>query len=87
MKNNCQEAFLNVLRKTKKSVTVYLYSGIKLNGKIVGFDNFALLLQRESQIQLIYKHSISTILPSETFKISQLFSDDQEEISDDENME
>lgn len=61
---NCQEIFLNVLRKNKHPVTVFLSSGIKLQGVITGFDNFAIVLRRESHVQLVYKHSVSTIMPN-----------------------
>ena len=61
---NCQEHFLNVLRKNKCPVTVFLSSGIKLQGIITSYDNFALVLRRDSHMQLVYKHSISTIMPN-----------------------
>ena len=66
---NLQETFLNQLRKDKLSVTVFLINGVKLQGIITWFDNFSILLKRDSHIQLVYKHSISTIMPSETISI------------------
>ncbi len=66
---NLQETFLNQLRKDKLSVTVFLINGVKLQGIITWFDNFSILLKRDSHIQLIYKHSISTIMPSESISI------------------
>ena len=66
---NLQETFLNQLRKDKLSVTVFLISGVKLQGIITWFDNFSILLKRDSHIQLVYKHSISTIMPSESISI------------------
>ena len=66
---NLQETFLNQLRKEKSSVTVFLINGVKLQGIITWFDNFSILLKRDSHIQLVYKHSISTIMPSEPISI------------------
>lgn len=61
---NLQETFLNQIRKEKSSVTIFLINGVKLQGIITWFDNFSILLKRDAHIQLIYKHSISTIMPS-----------------------
>ena len=66
---NLQETFLNQLRKDKLSVTEFLINGVKLQGIITWFDNFSILLKRDSHIQLVYKHSISTIMPSESISI------------------
>ena len=66
---NLQETFLNQLRKEKLSVTVFLINGVKLQGIITWFDNFSILLKRDTHIQLIYKHSISTIMPSEAISL------------------
>ena len=66
---NLQETFLNQLRKDKLSVTIFLINGVKLQGIITRFDNFSILLKRDSHIQLVYKHSISTIMPSESISI------------------
>ena len=66
---NLLETFLNQLRKDKLSVTVFLINGVKLQGIITWFDNFSILLKRDSHIQLVYKHSISTIMPSESISI------------------
>ncbi len=60
---NVQDVFLNKIRKDKLSVTVFLVNGVKLQGIVTWFDNFSLLLRRESHIQLVYKHAISTIMP------------------------
>jgi len=61
---NLQDVFLNHIRKQKIYVTVFLVNGVKLQGIITWFDNFSILLRRESHSQLIYKHAISTIMPS-----------------------
>ena len=66
---NLQETFLNQLRKDKSSVTVFLINGVKLQGIITWFDNFSILLKRDIHIQLVYKHSISTIMPSEPISL------------------
>lgn len=60
---NVQDVFLNKIRKEKMSVTVFLVNGVKLQGVVTWFDNFCLLLRRESHVQLVYKHAISTIMP------------------------
>lgn len=61
---NVQDVFLNTLRKEKVPVTIFLVSGVKLQGSVTGFDNFCVVLRRSPQIQLVYKHAIATIVPS-----------------------
>lgn len=61
---NVQDVFLNAVRKDKVSVTVFLVNGVKLQGIITWFDNFSMLLRRDSHVQLVYKHAISTIMPN-----------------------
>ena len=63
-KQNLQDTFLNHVRKTKIPITVFLINGVKLQGIITWFDSFCVLLRREGQSQLVYKHAISTIMPS-----------------------
>ena len=63
-KQTLQDSFLNQLRKSKISVTIFLINGVKLQGIITWFDNFCLLLRRDGQSQLVYKHAISTIMPA-----------------------
>lgn len=58
-----QEPFLNALRKEKIPVSIYLVNGIKLQGQVESFDQFVILL-RNSVSQMVYKHAISTIVPS-----------------------
>jgi host factor-I protein len=60
-----QDHFLNSVRRAKLPVTIVLVKGVKLQGVITWFDSFSLLLRRESASQLVYKHSISTIMPAE----------------------
>ena len=57
--NGLQDLFLNSLRKTKTPVTMFLVKGVKLQGIITWFDNFSVLLRRDGQAQLVYKHAIS----------------------------
>ncbi len=61
---NVQDVFLNHVRKNKVPVTVFLVNGVKLQGVITWFDNFCVLLRRDGQSQLVYKHAISTVMPS-----------------------
>lgn len=68
-KQNLQDAFLNHVRKQKISVTIFLINGVKLQGGITWFDNFCVLLRRDGQSQLVYKHAISTIMPAEPIQL------------------
>ena len=61
---NLQDVFLNNIRKNKVPVTVFLVNGVKLQGVITWFDNFSFLLRRDGLAQLVYKHAISTVMPS-----------------------
>jgi host factor-I protein len=63
-KQNLQDTFLNSVRKSKTPLTIFLVNGVKLQGVVSWFDNFCVLLRRDGQSQLIYKHAISTIMPS-----------------------
>lgn len=69
-----QDPFLNALRKDRIPVSIYLVSGIKLQGQIDSFDQFVILL-RNTVSQMIYKSAISTVVPSRNVKIS--FSSDE----------
>lgn len=64
-----QDSYLNQLRKDKMPVVIYLTNGVRLKGVIKGFDNFCVLL-KESTLQLIYKHAISTVLPERELDMS-----------------
>lgn len=68
---NLQDAFLNLLRKNKVPVTMFLVKGVKLQGIVTWFDNFSILLRRDGQSQLVYKHAISTIMPGQQLTIEQ----------------
>jgi host factor-I protein len=72
---NVQDVFLNYIRKHKTPVTIFLVNGVKLQGIVTWFDNFSLLLRRDGHTQLVYKHAISTVMPSVQV---QLFEPDRE---------
>ena len=72
---NLQDTFLNQVRKTKTPLTIFLVNGVKLQGVITWFDNFSVLLRRDGHTQLVYKHAISTVMPSVQI---QLFEPDKE---------
>ena len=76
---NVQDVFLNHIRKQKTSVTVFLINGVKLQGIVTWFDNFSVLLRRDGHTQLVYKHAISTVMPSVPI---QLFDPNKEEQSE-----
>lgn len=65
-----QEPFLNVLRKERIPVAIYLVNGIKLQGQIESFDQFVVLLKNNVS-QMVYKHAISTVVPSRAVKMAQ----------------
>ncbi len=65
-----QEPFLNTLRKEKVPVSIYLVNGIKLQGQVESFDQFVLVL-RNNVNQMVYKHAISTIVPSRRVRLPQ----------------
>ncbi|MEM7743489.1 MAG: RNA chaperone Hfq [Pseudomonadota bacterium] len=68
-RQSLQDSFLNQIRKQKIPVTVFLVNGVKLQGVITWFDNFCVLLRRDGQSQLVYKHAISTVMPSQPFSL------------------
>jgi host factor-I protein len=75
-----QDPFLNALRKEKTMVSVYLTNGIKLQGQVTAFDQYVVLL-RNTITQMVYKHAISTIVPSRDviFAMSEEMSDEEME--------
>ena len=73
-----QDPFLNALRKDKIPVSIYLVSGIKLQGQIESFDQFVILL-RNTVSQMIYKSAISTVVPSRNVKIPAFPEDESED--------
>lgn len=68
-KQNLQDTFLNSVRKSKTPLTIFLVNGVKLQGVVSWFDNFCVLLRRDGQSQLVYKHAISTIMPGQPVQL------------------
>ncbi len=68
--NKVQEDFLGDIRKNEIAVTVFLVNGVKLQGVITWFDETSILLRRDGHTQLIYKHAVSTIMPSSAVDIN-----------------
>src|SRR6201992_1172544 len=71
-KQNLQDTFLNSVRKSRTPLTIFLVNGVKLQGVVSWFDNFCVLLRRDGQAQLIYKHAISTIMPAQPLDLGNL---------------
>ncbi|ADZ83950.1 RNA chaperone Hfq [Cellulosilyticum sp. ST5] len=67
---NLQDVLLNQLRKDKISIIVFLTNGFQLKGIIKGFDNFVVILESEGKQQMIYKHAISTLVPSKPVNLN-----------------
>lgn len=61
---NLQDLFLNAARKDKINITIYLMNGVPIKGRVLSFDNFTILIEVDKKQNLIYKHAVSTILPS-----------------------
>ena len=73
---NLQDVFLNHVRKVKMPVTIFLVNGVKLQGVITWFDNFCVLLRRDNHSQLVYKHAISTVMPSQPVQLFEAGGED-----------
>ena len=63
-KMNLQDTFLNLTRKDRIPVTVFLTNGFQMRGSVKGFDSYVIVLDSEGKQQLIYKHAVSTIIPA-----------------------
>ena len=79
---NVQDVFLNNVRKSKTPVTVFLVNGVKLQGIITWFDNFSVLLRRDGHTQLVYKHAISTVMPSAPVQLFEPDKDDEDDAAE-----
>lgn len=77
-KQNLQDTFLNSVRKAKTPLTIFLVNGIKLQGVVSWFDNFCVLLRRDGQSQLVYKHAISTIMPAQPVQLYEPADQDED---------
>ena len=72
--NNLQDIFLNYTRKNKTEITLFLVNGVPIKGRVLSFDNFTILIEVDKKQNLIYKHAISTMVPSKLVP----FRDDEE---------
>ena len=77
-KQNLQDTFLNSVRKSRTPLTIFLVNGVKLQGIVSWFDNFCVLLRRDGQSQLVYKHAISTIMPSQPVQLYEPSADEDD---------
>ena len=77
-KQNLQDTFLNSVRKSKTPLTIFLVNGVKLQGVVSWFDNFCVLLRRDGQSQLVYKHAISTIMPDQPVQLYEPAEDESD---------
>jgi len=77
-KQNLQDTFLNSVRKSKTPLTIFLVNGVKLQGVVSWFDNFCVLLRRDGQSQLVYKHAISTIMPAQPVQLYEPVEDESD---------
>jgi host factor-I protein len=77
-KQNLQDTFLNSVRRSKTPLTIFLVNGVKLQGVVSWFDNFCVLLRRDGQSQLVYKHAISTIMPAQPVQLYEPAEDDED---------
>ena len=75
---NLQDPYLNALRKERVPVSIFLVNGIKLQGQIESFDQFVILL-KNTVSQMVYKHAVSTVVPSRNVKIATVGDDNHEE--------
>ncbi len=69
---NLQDVFLNHVRRARVPVTVFLVNGVRLQGVITSFDRFCILLQRDAQLQLVYKHVVSTVMPGSPLSLDEI---------------
>ncbi|MEZ0122867.1 MAG: RNA chaperone Hfq [Candidatus Reddybacter sp.] len=75
--HNLQDPFLNVLRKERIPVSIFLVNGIKLQGQVESFDQFVVLL-KNTVSQMVYKHAISTVVPSRPVKLPMAVPSEEE---------
>ena len=79
-KASLQDQFLSAATRDKERMTLFLVNGVMLQGAVAGFDQFSLVLERGGQIQLVYKHAISTLQPGHSLKLGgEAAADDEEE--------
>lgn len=68
-KVNIQDVFLNAVRKDKIPITIYTMNGVKIMGNVISFDTFTVMLNTNVGQQLIFKHAVSTIIPSKNVSL------------------
>ncbi|EGG95352.1 RNA-binding protein Hfq [gamma proteobacterium IMCC1989] len=73
-----QDPYLNVLRKERIPVSIYLVNGIKLQGQVESFDQFVILL-KNTVSQMVYKHAISTVVPARAVRVPMVEHDDSDD--------
>ena len=78
---NLQDAFLNSARKELVPVTIYLTSGVKLSGRVRGFDKYCVVFETNHQEQLLFKHAISTVVMGRRPGLSRPDADEEESAS------
>jgi host factor-I protein len=81
--HNLQDPFLNALRKERIPVSIFLVNGIKLQGQVESFDQFVVLLKNNVS-QMVYKHAISTIVPSRSVRLPSTGSEQSDSATDDQ---
>ncbi|HHV46707.1 MAG TPA: RNA chaperone Hfq [Tissierellia bacterium] len=74
---NLQDVFLNKVRKENKEVTIFLINGYQIKGFIKGFDNYVIIIENSEKQQMVYKHAVSTIIPSKQIKLVNKTSDEE----------
>ena len=70
-KASLQDVFLSAANRDSAAMTVFLVNGVMLNGAVAAFDQFSLLLERGTQVQLVYKHAISTLQPAQPLNLGE----------------
>lgn len=76
---NLQDVFLNQVRKERTTVTIFLTNGFQFKGIVRGFDNFTVILECDGKQNLVYKHAISTIIPTKAVSILEGLEKDMDE--------
>jgi len=71
MRSSLQDVFLSAANRDSAAMTVFLINGVMLNGAVAAFDQFSLLLERGGQVQLVYKHAISTLQPAQPLNLGE----------------
>ena len=69
---NLQDNFLNLARKEKMDLTIYLMNGVPIKGRVLSFDSFTILVEVDKKQNMIYKHAVSTIVPSRPLQYKEV---------------